>query len=76
MLAKVLHTNRKTTKEGREYFQNALLVKGRFGDELVVATSNKDYTALVGTDTPISCFWYRDRYCIEEERKENKNDGN
>ena len=66
MKAKVIFVQKKDTKEGKQYFKNAILVSTRFGDDLAVASSNKDYTDKIGTDDNVDVFWYKDHYCINE----------
>ena len=66
MKAKVIFTHKKDTKEGGTYYKNALLVITRFGEDLAVASSNKNYSDKIGTDNTIDVFWYKDHYCINE----------
>lgn len=62
--AKVIYTIKKSTREGKDYYQNALLINGRFGAELSVCSSDKDYSNIVGTEATVEVFWYKDHYCI------------
>lgn len=66
MKAKVLYVHKKDTKEGKQYFKNAILVTTRFGEDLAVASSNNNYTDKIGADEYVDVFWYKDHYCINE----------
>lgn len=66
MKAKVVFNVKKDTREGGTYYKNALLVNTRFGTDLAVASSNKNFSDIIGTDTEIDVFWYKDHYCITE----------
>ena len=65
MNAKIIYVLEKETKDGSKYYKNCLLIDGKFGFDLAVATSNTNYSDYVGTDKTVRVFWSKDHYCIQ-----------